>query len=157
MSTVPQVQSDQFVQSPMKGDLDLSIMHAGVVVGRIYSAGAADTFAAGSRVKLDTTFATPGALPRFVAAADSEAAHGVLKRTSQKALFVVNDIVEVQLGGNPAIMWQVAGATITPGLSVGMASGFIVASDGTHTAMGIGLDYATDSTMIRVISGYVAC
>ena len=157
MSTVPQVQSDQFAQSPMRGDLDLSIMHSGVIVGTVYSATPTDTFASGSRVKLDPAMATPGALPRFVAVADNAAGHGTIKRTPQKALFAVGDIVEVQFGGVPAVQWQVAGGTITPGLSVGLASGFVVASDGTHTAMGIALDYATDSTMIRVITGFVAC
>jgi hypothetical protein len=157
MSTVPQVQSDQFAQTPFRGDLDLSIMHAGVIVGTVYSATPTDTFAAGARVKLDVTVTTPGSLPRFVAAADNEAAFGTVKRTPQKALFVVGDVVEVCMGGAPTVQWQVAGATITPALSVGLSSGFVVAADGSHTAMGIALDYATDSTMLRVITGYVAC
>jgi len=157
MSTIPQVQSDQFAQSAVKGDLDLAIMHSGVVVGSIYSATPAHTFAAGSRVKLDASMASAGALPRFVKAADNEAAFGTIKRTPQKALFAVGDIVEVCMAGNPVVQWQVAGATLTPGLSVGMSTDFIVAADGSHTAMGVALDYAIDSTMVRVVIGAVAC
>jgi len=157
MSTIPQVQTDQFAQSAVKGDLDLAIMHSGVVTGVIYSATPTDTFAAGARVKIDAAMVTPGAIPRFVAAADNEAAHGFIKRTPQKALFVVGDVVEVVLAGNPNVMWMVAGATITPALSVGLSSGFVVAADGSHTAAGIALDYATDSTMVRVIVGGRTC
>jgi len=157
MSTLPQVQSDQFAQSPVRGDLDLSIMHGGIVTGTMYSAGPTDTFAAGSRVKLNTAAAVAGALPSFVAAADNEAAFGVIKRTPQKALFAVGDVVEVVMAGNPSVIWQCAGATITPGLSVGLATGFVVAADGSHTAMGVALDYAIDSTMLRVIVGAAAC
>lgn len=157
MSTIPQVQTDQFAQTPVVGDLDLSIMHGGIVSGTVHSASPTDTFAAGTRVKLDTTVTTPGSLPRFLAAADNEAAFGVIKRTVQKALYVVGDIIEVIMAGNPSVVWEAAGATITPGLSVGLSSGFVVASDGSHTAMGVALDYATDSTMLRVIIGFASC
>jgi len=157
MSTLPYVQADQFAQTPAKGDLDLSIMHGGIVTGVVYSANPADVFNSGNRVKLDTAQAVPGAMPRFVAAADNEAAFGVIKRTAQKAQFAVGDVIEVVMAGNPSVVWECAGATITPGLSVGMASGFIVASDGTHTAVGVALDYATDSTMLRIIVGFQSC
>ena len=158
MSTVPQVYSDQFEQQPAVGDQDMAIMHAGVIVGRVYSAAPTDTFKAGTRVKIDVTVTTPGSLPRFVAAVMGEAADGVIKRTAQKALFAVGDIVEVQLAGNPSIMWQCCGQTVTPGLAVGVdANNFLVGVDGSHLVSGKALDYGTDSTMVRVIYGYTAC
>jgi len=152
---VPPVQTDQFNQSPVAGDLDLAIMHSGVLTG-VLSASVVVQLVAGSRVKLDDSVATPGSLPAFVAAADNEAATGVIKRTAQKASFTGGDVIEVVFAGNPSVIWEVAGATVSPNDDVEMAAGF-VQPKAAGALMGKSLDYAVVSTMVRVILGFVAC
>lgn len=154
MSAIPQMYTDQFDQQPAVGDVDLSIMKSGVLTG-VLASSVTGSKIAGTRVKLDASNTKPGTVA-FVVAADNEAAYGVIKRTAQKTSFVAGDLIEVAYQGGPA-MFLAAGATIAPGVVVGMASGFLVASDGTHTAMGTLLDYATDSTMVRVVIGHVTC
>ena len=152
--TLPQMYSDQFEQAPAKGDLDLAIMRSGVIAGTFYSVTPTDTLAAGSRVALDTTNTAPGN-PRFVAVADNAAAFGVVKRNSKKALFAVGDAIEVAYIGGP-VVYECANATVTPGMDVEMASGF-VQEKSAGTKMGLALDYALVSQMLRVIIGFVSC
>jgi hypothetical protein len=152
MPSVPQFQSDSFEQGSARGDLDLSIMKSGVVSGVLGTV--ATTLQAGDRVKILTTSTTPGVIS-FVVALDNEAAFGVIKRTAKKAQFVTGDQVEVAYCGGP-VSWQVAAATVRPGYSVEMASGYVQ----EHVAgnvLGMSLDYALVSTMLRVVVGFVAC
>ena len=152
-SFVPPVQSDQFNQSPIMGDLDLAIMKSGVLTGTFYSATSTDTIAAGLRVAIDTSYTGTGI--RFVAVADNVAAFGAIKRTIQKALFSVGDVIEVAYCGGPAMV-GIAAATVRPGESVEMASGFIQ-EHSAGTVVGLSLDYAAQSNPLRFIIGFVSC
>lgn len=148
---VPQVQTDQFAQTPARGDLDLAITRSGVLTGVLNGVA---NLKAGDRVKLDSTVTTPGVVG-LVAAADNEAAFGVIKRNAKQATFAPGDHLEVTFSGGQAI-YEVGATTLTPGTLVGMNAGFLVAADGTHLQMGILLDYVTQSAMARVITGWLA-
>lgn len=149
--SLPQFQADQFDQQPAKGDLDLAITRSGVVTGAV---GGASTLYAGNRVKLDSTVTAPGTVA-FVAAADNEAAFGVIKRTPKQSSFAPGDHVEVTFNGGP-VVYECGSATLTPGTPVAMSSGFLAAVDGTHLQMGLLLDYVVQSSMGRVITGFLA-
>lgn len=149
--SVPQLSSDQFAQTPCRGDLDLTITKSGVISGTLTSvAGAQQTgqVNAGDRVKLDASVTDPGFIG-FVPAADDEAAIGCVKRTSKQAAFAAGDICEVAYFGGP-VMYQVAGATVTPGATVEQADGFVQPL-AANSPLGIALDYGVESGMIRVI------
>lgn len=148
---VPQVQTDQFNQTPARGDQDLAITRSGVLAGVL---NGVSTLHAGDRVKIDTTVTTPG-VPGFVAAADNEAAFGVIKRTAKAASFVPGDGIEVMFLGGPAV-YEIGGTTIAPGTPVAMSSGFLAPVDGTHLQMGLLIDSVTQSTPGRVILGWEA-
>lgn len=150
-ASLPQFQTDQFAQIAAKGDQDLAITRSGVIAGVL--AGASVT--AGTRVKLDNSVTTPG-VPVFVAAADNEAAFGVVKRTAKATTFVAGDGIEVMHLGGPAV-YEVSNATFAPGTLVAMGSGFLVAVDGTHLQMGILIDYVVQSSTGRVILGWQPC
>lgn len=149
--SVPQVQTDQFNQTPARGDLDLAITRSGVLTGVLNGVA---SLKAGDRVKLDSTVTTPGAVG-FVSADDDEEAFGVIKRNAKQATFAPGDHLEVTFQGGPCI-YEVGATTLTPGTLVGMSSGFLVLTDGTHSQMGILLDYVVQSAMARVITGWVA-
>jgi len=153
MPTVPPVYADQFEQGAMRGDLDLAITKSGVISG-VMGVISATTLYAGDRVKIDTANTAPG-MVKFVPAADNEAAFGCIKRTVKKASFVEGDQVEVAFMGGP-VMYQVAAATVRPGYAVEMAAGF-VQEKAAGSQVGLSLDYAAVSTMLRVVTGWVAC
>ena len=151
MSAVPQLYSDQFEQTPVRGDLDLAITKSGVIAGVLTSiSGAVQTghVYAGDRVKLDAASTVPGFVG-FVPAADTDDAIGTVKRLGKKSDFVAGDAIEVAYFGGP-VMWQCAGATVTPGMQVEMLSGFTQELD-TKKLLGINLDYAVQNGMHRVI------
>lgn len=148
---VPQVQTDQFNQTPARGDLDLAITNSRVLTGVL---NGVSSLKAGDRVKLDSTVTTPGVVG-FVAAADNEAAFGIIKRNAKQATFAPGDHLEVTFAGGNAI-YEVGATTLTPGTFVGMSTGFLVAADGTHLQMGILLDYVVQSAMARVLAGWTA-
>jgi hypothetical protein len=114
---------------------------------------------AGDRVKIDTTVTTPG-LVGFVAAADNEAAFGVVKRTAKQTTFVAGNEdtnkLEVAFSGGQCV-WECSGGTLTPGIAVAMSSGFLAVVDGGHVQMGLLIDYAVESSMARVILGWTPC
>lgn len=116
--------------------------------------GGSDNLVAGDRVKIDTSVTTPG-LVKFVAAADNEAAFGTIKYNVKQDTFVPGDTLEVCFSGGLAV-YEVSGATLTPGIVVAMSGGYLAAVDGTHLQMGLLLDYCTINTVGRVILGWVA-
>lgn len=155
MSTVPTFQTDSFDNSnPMRGDLSEAISKTGVLAG-VLTAG---TVYAGDRVKLDDSITTPGYIG-FVAAADNEAAFGIVKRTPKQTTFVAGNEdtnkLEVVFSGSQCV-YEVGGGTLTPGTPVAMSAGFLAAVDGTHLQMGLLIDYVVSSSMGRVIIGFVA-
>ena len=155
MSTVPQFQTDQFDNSnPARGDLSEAITRSGVLAGVLMSG----TLYAGDRVKLDSSITTPGFVG-FVAAADNEAAFGVIKRTPKQTTFVAGNEdtnkLEVAFAGSQCV-YEVGGTTLTPGTPVAMSSGFLAAVDGSHLQMGLLIDYVIQSSIGRVIIGWVA-
>ena len=87
---------------------------------------------------------------------ETEAAFGVAKRTSKAATFNAGDEMEVSVMGGPVVN-EVSGTTLTPGTPVAMGAGFLVAVDGTHLQMGLLIDYVLQSSLGRVILGWVAC
>lgn len=155
MPTVPQVFTDQFDNSnPNRGDLSEAITRSSILAG-ILTAG---TVVAGDRVKLDSAITDPGFIG-FVAAADNEAAFGVVKRTAKQSTFVSGNEdtnkLEVMFSGGQ-VVYQVGGSTLAPGTPVAMSSGFLAVVDGTHLVMGLLIDAVVDSSIGRVIIGFVA-
>ena len=154
MPTVPQVQTNQFDNSnPARGDLSEAITRSQVLAG-ILTAG---TVVAGDRVKLDSAITDPGFIG-FVAAADNEVAFGVVKRTPKQTTFVAGNEdtnkLEVAFSGGQ-VMYQVGSTTLTPGTKVSLDAGFLAVVDGTHLQMGLLIDFVADSTIGRVIIGFV--
>jgi hypothetical protein len=159
MSTVPQMSTNPFgPANPMVGDVSESITASGILAG-VLTAGSAK---AGDRVKLDSTITIPGYIG-FVPAADDEAAFGVIKRTAKNTSYKsvaaggdeTTNKVEVVFSGGQCV-YQPSGATLTPGTLVAKAAGFLAAVDGTHLQMGLLIDYVVQSSIGRVIIGWVA-
>ena len=150
--SVPSLSTNSFNNSQtLLGQLAQAINNTRIL-GAIL--GGSDTLQVGARVKIDTTVTTPGVV-KVIAAADNEAAFGVLIYTPQKDSIAPGDNCEVAFAGGACVI-EVGGATLTPGSLVGLSSGFLVATDGTHNQMGLLLDYVTESTPGRVIVGWQA-
>lgn len=157
MPTLPTFSTDQFDNStPAKGDLSMAISQTRILPG-ILAAG--EQVNAGDRVKIDTSNTTLGAVV-FVAAADDEAAFGVVKRTAKETAFDGDsedtNKIEVAFSGGQCI-WECGSGTIAPGTAVAMSSGFLAAVDGSHVQMGLLIDPVVVSSMGRVIVGWTAC
>lgn len=153
--SIPTFSPDQFDNStPARGDLSMAISQTRILPG-ILTSGQVQ---AGDRVKIDTTVTTPG-LVGFVAADDDEAAFGVVKRTVKQTIFTAGNEdtnkLEVTFSGGPCV-YEVGGSTLTPGTPVAMSSGFLAAVDGSHVQMGLLIDYVVQSSMGRVIMGWIA-
>lgn len=151
MSSVPNVSINQFSQAPVPGQVDLQITNARVITGKLGTVSG--SLKAGAAVKLDSSL-TAGFNPQFVAAADAEDAMGILIRTVKKATFVTGDQVQVAYFGGP-VVWQVAGATLSPGqqLEFVTTSGQAFAQPLAAGALrGIALDPAVDSALFRMIT-----
>ena len=104
----------------------------------------ADAVYAGDRVKLLSTNTTPGSV-QFVPAGDTEDAIGTVKRLAKKTAFVVGDVIEVTCP-NVQVQYHVAGATVTPGMQLELASGFTQELD-SNKMLGINLDYAVRANL----------
>ena len=150
-AALPPQYTDQFEQGQIVGSQALAIHQTGSVPGIL---GGSDSLIAGSRVKIDTTLTSVGVI-RFVAAADTEAAFGVIKGNSKQTTFAPLDQLEVLVAGSVVLLC--ANATITPGIAVSMNSGFVDVVGSSRVAMGMSLDYAVQSGMLRVLLGFVAC
>lgn len=144
--------TNQFGQQVAIGDIDLSIQQNGALAGILSpnQASPAVTVASGAPAKIDSTITT-GYVVNFLQAGITDVAIGQFKRTSMQSTFGVLDVVEVALFGGP-VMWLLAAATITPGLTVYQdANGSVVGSGGGAKARGIALDYATSGNVLRVL------
>lgn len=144
--------TNQFGQQVAAGDLDLNIQQSGALAGILSpnQSSPAVTVKAGAPAKIDTTI-TSGYVVNFLQAAITDVAIGNFKRTSMEGTFGLLDVVEVALFGGP-VMWLVAGATITPGLTVYQdTNGLVVGTGGGAKARGIALDYATSGNVLRVM------
>lgn len=135
--------------NPARGAVAESVKDS-ALSGILAGAGAV----AGDRVKIDTTVTTPG-MVQFVAAADNEAAFGIVKFSVKQDSFSVGDTVEVIFSGGRAVN-LVAGGTLTPGTPVAYTAGYLSAVDGTHLQIGLLIDYAVINGVGRVIVGFVA-
>lgn len=144
--------TNQFGQSVAVGDLDLNIMNGGSLVGILSpnQASPAVTVNAGAPAKIDTTITT-GKVLNFLQAGITDLAIGNFKRTVNQGVFSVLDVVEVAMTGG-AVIWLLAAATITPGLTVYQdVNGSVVGAGGGAKARGIALDYATTGQVLRVL------
>lgn len=148
--SIPQVSTNSFNNSQtLLGQLALAINSTRVVAGVL---GGSVPAQVGTRVSLDTTVTTPGVC-RFLPCADATPAFGVIVFSPQEDSIAVGDTCEVAfVGGN--CMTQIGSTTLTPGTLVGLSSGFLVLQDGSHSQMGILIDYVTISTAGRVILGW---
>lgn len=157
MPSIPQFSTDQFDNStPARGDLSMAISQTRILPGILKDG---ETVTAGDRVKIDTANTVPG-LVVFVPADDDEAAFGIVKRTAKQTTFVGGNEdtnkLEVAFSGGQCV-YEVGGATLTPGIPVAMNGGFLAAVDGSHVQMGLLIDYVVASSMGRVIVGWTPC
>lgn len=144
--------TNQFGQQVAVGDIDLGIMQTGALAGILSpnQASPGVTVAAGAPAKIDTAI-TSGYVVNFLQAGITDVAIGVFKRTSMEGTFALLDVVEVALFGGP-VMWLLANATITPGLTVYQdTNGLVVGSGGGAKSRGIALDYAVAGQVLRVL------
>ncbi len=142
--------TNQTQQTPVVGDLDLSVLQTGALSG-VISANQATALKAGSAVKIDTAI-TAGSIPQFVAALYTDvAAIGFLRRTSKSALFSLGDDCEVVIQPAP-IMWLLASGTITPGAAVqNYTDSFGVVALSGGKQRGYNLQYAVSGQLTRVL------
>lgn len=146
---IPTLNTNQFRQVPILGDLDLQIARSGVISGKV-SPNQATALAAGTPVKLDSAI-TSGNVPMFVAAAQNDLAIGFVKRTLQSFSFNTGDVIEVVSFFGP-VMWLLPNTTIAPGTQVENSSdGTTVQPFTSHSVRGIQLDPGVVNVLARVI------
>ena len=147
---------NSFKQAPVAGQVDMSLMHSGVITGVISTAAAANIYYPGQRVKLDTAADDP--CPSFVAAAITEYADGIIAFTSKGAAFTKGMAVEVLMDCMGPIVYIPAAAAITAGVvveAVGAVNAVQTFSAGKK--VGKALDgTATVGNLIRVIMNSLA-
>lgn len=148
MPTVPSFYTNQFVQAPVIGLLDLQIARGGGALAMQISANQATALKAGARVKIDGTVTSTGGLPQVVGAADNEDGIGVIRYDVKQTSFSAGDSVDVVCNLGP-VMYLVAAATIAAGAKVEMSSGFVQTKN-TGTTFGIALDPGVLNGFVRV-------
>lgn len=144
--------TNQFNQQVAVGDVDLGIMQTGALAGILSPNQSTPglTVVAGAPAKFDTTI-TSGYVPNFLQAGITDVAIGLFKRTSMVGTFGLLDVVEVALFAGP-VVWLLAAATITPGLTVYQdANNAVVGTGGGAKSRGIALDYAVSGQVLRVL------
>lgn len=151
MPTLPPFNINQFQQAPVIGQVDLQITRSGVITGML-SANQSGSVVAGQAVKLDPAI-TEGFNPQFLSVADNADCIGIILRTVKAASFSALDEVEVAYFGGPVI-WECAGATLTPGAQVEFAtSGGVPFAQplASGKIRGVALDPATINQLFRMI------
>jgi hypothetical protein len=149
MTTAAVLNQNQQEQTPVLGDIDLGIMMSGTISG-ILSVNQATALVAGAPVKFDTTITT-GRLPQFVAAAQTDKAIGIIKRTLQAATFNAGDKIEV-VGDFGPVMWLEATGTIACGAQVESdTTDAFVETLASGSQRGIAIDPASDGQLLRVM------
>lgn len=143
-----QLNTNQFSQVPVKGQLDLQISRSGVISGQI-SENQEDPLEAGAPVMLDPDNTSD--IPKFLAALKTEVAIGFLSFSVKQSTFSAGDACEVAGDFGP-VMYLEAGDTIEPGMRVEQddADGRIVPFT-SQKVRGIALDSAVDGGIFRVI------
>lgn len=149
-ASVPQLSTNSFDNSAvLLGQLAQAINSTRTITGTL---GGSSAVGVGTRVLLDTTVTTPGVV-KFLPCPDATPAFGVIIYTPQEGTINPGDQCEVSYSAGNCIV-QVGNGTLTPGTTVGLASGFLVANDGSHAQMGLLIDYVTQSTAGRVLIGW---
>ena len=143
------VNSNQFKQVPVRGDMDLQISKSGVITGQI-STNQATALLGGAFVKLDT--ANTGPVPQFVAAATSDTGVllGSIIRNTKQDSYSALDYVEVASPVGPVI-WVVAGGTIAPGAEVEDTGSSTVQTKSAGALRGFALDPGSNGNMMRIV------
>ena len=147
----------QFAITPIKGDMDMSLISGSGVLSGIVSKNQATAIYPGQRVTLDTSAVNGGGLPSWVAVAVGNSGIGVVVRNTKKtgALYSAYDIIEVVLDVPfTGIQWHEAAAAFACGtqLEVASASDITVQTRSASKAIGIALDGASAAgDLVRVI------
>lgn len=145
--------TNQTVQQPAVGDLDLAILQTGALSGILSpnQSSPAVTVKAGAAAKIDTTI-TSGRVLNFLQAIYTDTtAVGFFRRTSKASTFAVGDDVEVVLFPAPVI-WLLAAGTITPGAAVqNHTDSFSVVTLSGGKQRGYNLDYVTTGQLARIL------
>lgn len=134
---------------PIPGELDIQTMQNGVFTA-IVDAAQATALKPGQFVKLQST--NTGPMPKVVAAAQSDAAIGMVAYIVKDTTFVAGDKVEIVFFGGNVIWLQATAVAITPGTQVESDStGLLIQAITSNPARGIALDYFAASGMGRII------
>lgn len=154
---------NQFKQSVYPGEVDLQISRSGVLTA-ILSPNQTSDLVSGARVKLDAANTQP-TMPQVVAAADNEAALGVIIKTVKKGIAranlggagTVGEIVEIGLLPLGVCVWQVANDTIAPMQQLEAATVTISGQDypffqpkAANALAGLALDPAVQNAVFRM-------
>jgi hypothetical protein len=142
-----QLNLNQREQVAIKGQLDLQISRSGILSG-VIAASETSGLVAGQSVKLDAT--NTGAEVKFVAAAVTDVAFGLVIRDIQKSEPAAGDAIQVAGAFGP-VMWLEAAETVTPGERVEVSSTGTVQAVSGSKCRGIVIDYATVGNLTRVI------
>lgn len=141
---------NQFAQTPVRGETDLSIARSGVLSGAV-SAAQATPLEAGDAVILDPAITVAG-LPQFKAAATSDVAFGYMILDPKAATVAEPNVMQVACRVTGPVIWLLAAATIPPGSLVEQTAGpNDVQVLAAGKLRGIALDYATVGQLTRVL------
>jgi hypothetical protein len=142
-----QLNLNQLVQVPIKGQLDLQTSRSGIISG-IVAASETSGLVAGQSVKLDASNTSGEVL--FVAAAVTDVAIGCVVRDIQQSNPAAGSKIQVAGSFGP-VMYLEAAETVTPGERVEVSSTGTVQAVSGSKCRGIVIDYATVGNLTRVI------
>ena len=150
--TPPSLNSNQFAQTAVRGQLDLQISKSGVIAGFV-SPNQVGPIVAGDPVKLDPALTTQG-MPMFLSAAPTDDALGVMifneKAATVDPAVNPNDPIEVALLAGPVI-FEVAETTILAQQAVESNADGNMQPLGAGKQRGIALDPAVAGQLFRMI------
>ena len=146
--TIPSQYTNQFEQTPVIGQQDLSLLKGSNSLAFQVSPNQATAMKAGDAFILDTAITSPMGFPQIISVADSAKSLGTIAFTNKAVSFTAGDVVEGLVVLGPAV-FMVAAATIAAGAQVERASGY-VQTKASGALMGIALDPGVVNQFLRV-------
>lgn len=145
---------NQFAQQAVRGQLDLQIVKAGILTGKV-SENESNDLLVGDDVKIDTAIAVAGGVPQFLKADYNELNDGFIIQDPKASTIDSGMVIQVAMLHYGPVMWLIAAATVTPGAFVEQvdSSTYDVQVQSGGTLRGRSIDYGTVGQLVRIILG----
>jgi hypothetical protein len=148
MTVIPSQYTNQFEQTPVIGQRDLSLLAGSNAMSFQVSPNQATPLLAGAGFVLDTAITTVMGMPQVISCADNVVPLGTVAFTNKAVSFAAGEVIEGLVNLGP-VVFMVANDTIVAGATVERTTTF-VQTKSAGAAFGIALDPGVQNGFLRV-------